>query len=391
MRVGLRLRACALAAASLLLSPSQVAFASGNSTQKGAEIIRLWPGTPPGGSFATTPERTFIEQADWKRQQVTISVSDPSMTVVRPKRGEANGTAVVVAPGGGFVSLVWDLEGTEIADWLATRGVTVFILKYRVSLPGPAEASATEMSQRVALMEPKRKLAVSDAIQAISLIRKNAKEWGIDPNRVGMIGFSAGAMTTMGAVLAEDPAMRPNFAAPIYGGAPSGASASADSPPLFIVHAEDDATVPAASSINIFNIWQAAKRPAELHIYSKGGHGFGMRAQGLPVDGWPSQFENWLGSLKLIKAEAIVPAAVPKDKATTTQESSALSIYRTSIGDLLQNATAKAVIDKHLPGFTQSGALTAARSLTLKEMQSYAPAVLTDERLMAIEDELPKK
>ena len=166
-------------AGALLLLSSGSAIGRERSTAVDPEVVYLWNGDAPGGTLAKTAERTFMEQVDWKEQQVTISVSKPTMTIVRPKAGSANGTAMIVAPGGGFISLVWDLEGTEIADWLAARGVTVFILKYRVSLPTPAEAGVTDSSQRAALMEPRRKLAVADALQAIALVRKNAEKWGL--------------------------------------------------------------------------------------------------------------------------------------------------------------------------------------------------------------------
>lgn len=353
------------------------------------EVIRLWPGAPPGGTLAKTPERTFSEQADWKWQKVTISVSEPTMTVVRPAPGKANGTAMVVAPGGGFVALVWDLEGTEVAQWLADRGVTVFILKYRVSLPSAEEAGATDMAARLAMMEPRRKMAVADAGQAIKFIRQNAAKYGIDPKRVGMMGFSAGAMTTMGTVLSEDPAERPDFAAPIYGAAPLDKLAvPADAPPLFIVHAQNDPLVPPTSSTAIFDAWQKAKRPAELHIYTLGGHGFGMRSQGLPVDRWPSDFEAWLASMDLIAAGKVAKPAPSKAPVPRTAIKEPLSIATTSIGTLLLNSAAKAIVDKHMPGLTQSPVLAAAKSLTLTEVQAFAPTVITNERLSAIEAEL---
>ena len=364
------------------------ALAKESATNSQPEVIRLWSGPPPGGTLAKTPERTFSEQADWKWQKVTISVSDPTMTMVRPAPGKANGTAMVVAPGGGFVALVWDLEGTEVAEWLADRGVTVFILKYRVSLPSAEEAGATDMAARLALMEPRRKMAVADAVQAIKLIRQNAAKYGIDPKRVGMMGFSAGAMTTMGAVLSEDPAGRPDFAAPIYGAAPlDNIAVPADAAPLFIVHAQNDLLVPATASTAMFDAWQKAKRPAELHIYTLGGHGFGMRAQGMPVDRWPSDFEAWLASRDLIAVGKAANPAVPKAPTPATSVKQPLSTATTSIGALLLNPAAKAIVDKHVPGLTQSPVLAAAKSLTLTEVQAFAPTVITDERLAAIEAE----
>lgn len=374
-------------AGALLLLSSSSAIGRERSTAVDPEVVYLWNGDAPGGTLAKTAERTFMEQVDWKEQQVTISVSKPSMTIVRPKAGSANGTAMIVAPGGGFISLVWDLEGTEIADWLAARGVTVFILKYRVSLPTPAEAGVTDSAQRAALMEPRRKLAVADALQAIALVRKNAEKWGIDPNRVGMMGFSAGAVTTMGTVLADNPSQRPNFAGVIYGAVPGGVTAATDSPPLFIVHAQDDPLIPSTSSTAIFDAWQAVKRPAELHIYAQGGHGFGMRAQGLPVDRWALDFEAWLGSRGLIAVQKPAAAVVTKKQSTNAAKAS-LSTTGTAVKVLVSNPAAKGIIDKYIPDLTQSDMLGAVSSLSLREIQAYAPALITDERLSMIDAEL---
>lgn len=368
------------------------ASAKDTAAASAPEVIRLWPGDPPGGTLAKTPERTFSEQADRKWQKVTISVSEPTMTVVRPAPGKANGTAMIVAPGGGFVALVWDLEGTEIAEWLAARGVTAFVLKYRVSLPSVEEVAATDMAVRLALMEPRRKLAVADAAQAIKLVRQDAARWGIDPKRVGMMGFSAGAMTTMGVVMSEDAAERPNFAAPIYGAAPlDKATVPFDAPPIFIAHAQNDSLVPATSGTAMFDAWLKAKRPAELHIYTEGGHGFGMRVQGLPVDRWPTDFEAWLAALDLIAPnKSAKKQTSPKAPASLIGRKGVPSIKTTSIGELLKNSAAKAIVDRNIPGLMDSPVLGASRSLTLTEVQAYASALITDERLTAIETEFRK-
>jgi acetyl esterase/lipase len=358
------------------------------------EVIRLWPGVPPGGSLAKTPERTFAQHVDWKDQMVTISVSDPTLTVLRPPPGKATGTAMVVAPGGGFISLVWDLEGTEIADWLTARGVTVFVLKYRVSLPGPDGVKPGDTTQPARTLEVRRSHAVADAAQAISLIRDGAARWAVDPKRVGMIGFSAGAYTTMGVVLEGNARQRPDFAASIYGGAKlDDVQVTADAPPLFIVHAQDDPLVSPTASTAMFDAWQKAKRPAELHIYEKGGHGFGMRSQGLPVDRWPADFETWLASRGLIR-----PITPPVRRATgnahrarpTVHLPVHYSIEATEVGVLIDNPVTRAILDKQIPGLATSPQITAARSLTLKEIQSFAPNLVTDQRLAAIEAELNK-
>ena len=134
----------------------------------------------------------------------------------------------------------------------------------------------------------------------MKVVRQRASEWGIAPDRIGILGFSAGGMVTMGVVMQSDGESRPNFAAPIYGGSTGGAAVPANAPPLFILCADDDALM-AAGSARLYSEWKAAKKSAELHIYSKGGHGFGMNRRGLPVDNWIERFGDWLGTQGLLK------------------------------------------------------------------------------------------
>jgi len=382
---------CLIAATALSMTTNAAAQVSDTETKP--DIVRLWPGAPPGGSLAKTPERTFSQQFEWKKQLVTINVSDPTMTVMRPPADKANGTAMVVAPGGGFVSLVWDLEGTEVAEWLNARGVTVFVLKYRVSLPEAEAPQPRDMAEAIKLMEPRRKLAVADAKQAITLIREGAARWDIDPKRVGMMGFSAGAITTMGAVLEGNAEQRPDFAASIYGTALiETLKAPADAPPLFIAHAQNDPMVPPTASTAIFEAWVRAKRPAELHIYAAGGHGFGMRTQGLPVDRWPSDFEAWLSSRGLIDSTLVAkPAkAAPAAPETSAVATKRFSVAETEVGLLIDNPETKAILDKYIPGLTGSDQIASVRGLTLKEIQSVLPGGISDEMLASIEAELVK-
>lgn len=266
------------------------------------EIVQIWPGPPPGSEPLAEPESSKEEQSGANRITIVRNVAVPTMTVVRPEAGKANGTAMLVLPGGAFMALAWDYEGMEVAQWLAKRGITAFVLKYRVSAlplaPGEAPPGMAELIRR---LEPKRKLAVSDAAQAMSIVRRDAATYGIDPDRIGMIGFSAGAVTTLGVLLEGDAAKRPNFAASIYGMTMIGSpKVPADAPPLFLAHAQDDGLIPPQSSTQLFDLWSAAKRPAELHLYAAGGHGFGMRPKSLPVDHWPVAFEAWLSSLGLL-------------------------------------------------------------------------------------------
>lgn len=272
------------------------------------EVIRVWPGDAPGSSPLKAAETSSTEQSGENRITIIHNVSVPTLTVVRPAPGKANGTGMLVLPGGAFMALAWDLEGTEVAHWLAERGITAFVLKYRVSpLDLPTGQPAPGMETLIQLLQPKRKLAIADAGQAVLVVRANAAKYGLRPDRIGMIGFSAGAITTLGLVLEGEPRQRPDFAAPIYG-MPMIATPTvpADAPPLFLVHAQDDPLVPAEASTQMFDLWTRAKRPAELHIYSQGSHGFGMRPKQRPVDHWPAAFEAWLNSRGLLKPD---PAA----------------------------------------------------------------------------------
>lgn len=273
------------------------------------EVVRIWTGDAPLAQPLGIAETSIKTRSGENDITVITNVSVPTMTVVRPAPGKANGTALLVLPGGAFMALAWDLEGTEVARWLADRGITAFILKYRVSALQPAPTQANpDFATLLKLLQPKRKLAVADAGQAVALIRRDAARYGIDPNRVGMIGFSAGAITTMGVVLEAEPGQRPDFAAPIYGAPGIDAPvAPAQAPPLFLVHAQDDAVVPAQGSTRIFDLWTQAIRPAELHVYAAGGHGFGMRPTGRPVDHWPAAFEAWLEAQGLLKPAPAKP------------------------------------------------------------------------------------
>ena len=148
-----------------------------------------------------------------------------------------------------------------------------------------------------------RELAMADGRQALKVVRQHAGDWGIQADRIGILGFSAGGVVTMGVVMDHDADSQPNFAAPIYGGNTGGAPVPDDAPPLFILCASDD-TGPATSSVNLYAQWRAANRPAELHLYEKGGHGFGMTPRGLPIDHWIERYGEWLDQRGLLKRKS---------------------------------------------------------------------------------------
>jgi acetyl esterase/lipase len=243
------------------------------------------------------------------------NVVTPTLTAYLPERGRSTGTAVVICPGGGFHFLSWDSEGVEVAEWLRDRGVSAFVLKYRLidtgateeelqkhlaqlfgrpGAPVPTPAQARERREIPAL-------AAADGRQAMTVVRRRASEWGIAPDRIGILGFSAGGVVAMGAVMEHDAGSRPSFAAAIYGGGTEGAAVPADAPPLFILVADDDKGA-SPGSVKLYSEWKAAGKPVELHVYSKGGHGFGMNKRGLPVDSWIERFGDWLAVQGLLKA-----------------------------------------------------------------------------------------
>lgn len=288
----------ALCAAPMFLLMAGTAFAAGSPEP---EVIALWPGAAPGTEDWTGPETVQTYPIPGDPIRMVGNVTRPTLTVFRPSPEKANGTAMIVAPGGGFVNLAMDHEGYQVAQWLAERGVTAFILKYRVRpnpnfrMPGNLRKNPelfVQFKQSFAAGIP---IAVADATQAIRQLRANAAHYGIAADRIGMIGFSAGAITTMGTVMNDAAADRPNFAAPIYG-AMDDKAPPAGGPPLFIAVTQDDPAVPATESLKIYSSWTAADLSAELHVYERGGHGFGMRRQNKPVDGWTGAFEAWLKS-----------------------------------------------------------------------------------------------
>lgn len=253
--------------------------------------IRLYPGLAPGSEAATHTEQ-WTQFADGRRAR---NVVVPMLVPVLPAAGKANGTAVIVAPGGAFRLLSMDNEGHLVANWLAQRGVSAFILKYRlVETPAKEEDFIRARQQGAASGQriDTFPLAVDDGRRAVQLVRENAARWNLRPGRVGMIGFSAGAMTTLEVVTGPDAATRPDFAAMIYG--PMGArEVSADAPPVFLALAADDPLF-ANGDFGLVSSWKKAGRPVELHFYERGGHGFGMKKQGLSSDAWPEQFWAWM-------------------------------------------------------------------------------------------------
>jgi len=275
------------------------------------QVIPVWPSAAPGSENWTQKEETTGLPPLAEGSSLVRNVTRPTLTVFLPNPASATGTAVIVCPGGGFYFLSWESEGTEVAKWLSAHGVAAFVLKYRLLDTGPTKEdfakSVTELFATISKgggpSESMRKvmpLAIADGRQAMKVVRQHAPEWGLDPDRIGLMGFSAGGIVTMGVLGEHDAGSRPDFAAPIYGaGIAEGEVTPADPTPLFILCAVDD-TIAAAGSVATYSKWKAAGYPVELHMYAKGGHGFGMNKKGLPTDHWIERFDDWLGELGLL-------------------------------------------------------------------------------------------
>jgi acetyl esterase/lipase len=269
------------------------------------DAIELYDGPAPGSEGWThTEQRYFSESLD---TEVVTNVVAPTLTPVLPAAGAGNGAAVVVAPGGAYHVLSIRSEGFDVAERLAAHGIAAFVLTYRL-VPCEHDAVA-EMTRKAGEdldamltdMLAVADLAAADAEAAVRLVRSRAEEFGVDPRRIGFMGFSAGGNVTMRVALTDDPAARPDFLAPVYAtlrgielvAAPEGSG------PMFLVAATDDELGLARDSITLYETWRRARLPVELHLYARGGHGFGMRTQGLPSDTWIDRFLDWFDAAGL--------------------------------------------------------------------------------------------
>lgn len=261
----------------------------------------IWPGDAPGSEGWQQQE--LEAQSDGIGIRVVRNVARPTLTAYLPDAARATGTAAVVCPGGAFHFLAIEHEGTQVASWLNARGIAAFVLRYRLVETPPADddfrqamaATFADRDQLDAQIAPVKGMVIADGLQALRVVRQRAAEWGVAPERTGIMGFSAGGYVAAGAALRYDAASRPSFAAPIYPAPIDSDAAPPDAPPLFLAMASDD-EMAVGASLPLLAQWRAAGRPAELHIYAAGGHGFGMNTQGLPSDAWIERFGEWLAS-----------------------------------------------------------------------------------------------
>ena len=263
-----------------------------------ADSIAL-PFQKPGDIRWEGGERHYFSPV-WNTQVVT-NVSSPSLEVYRPAPGTNNRAAVVVAPGGGLFGLSINSEGRQVAAWLAAKGFTAFVLKYRLAPTGAD--GITEVSKQFetdpqgAMARVKRVLpySVADGLSAVAYARSHAREYGFDANKVGFMGFSAGGAVTMGVGYEGKGDQAADFLVPVYPWTDAYAVADApeNAPPMLVVCATDDPLGLAPGSVALYSAWQKAGKTVGLHMYSQGGHGFGMRIQNLPSDHWIERFYDW--------------------------------------------------------------------------------------------------
>lgn len=263
------------------------------------QIIPVWTenAIDTENSSQTEQETIFPPTFVPYEAKLERNVTQATLTAYLPDPSIANGAAVIVCPGGCFSFLQIESEGTEVAHWLNERGIAAFVLKYRLA---PTPVRDDDFIQQfmaivhdVAQMQAQAPIGIIDGQQALKIVRERAAGWNIDPERIGILGFSAGGVISLAAATRYKAGNRPNFAATIYGPVWQELAVPVDAPPLFIALANDDPSI-SDGNMPLYNAWKASDHPVELHIYAKGNHGFGMTKQGLPSDHWIEQFGVWL-------------------------------------------------------------------------------------------------
>ena len=285
---------------------------------EGHQQIPLWPGTPPDAKPLPGPEKIKVGKDHLIAGKPVIAITNidrPTMTVYVPN-GKNTGAAVLVIPGGGFEILAMDLEGTEVCDWLVAKGIACVLLKYRV----PSHPYDWRTNTRPHNLEVPVE-SLEDTQRAMRMVRFHAAEWHIDPHKLGVLGFSAGGYlvaqisTNFAKSLyapgdeADKQSSRPDFAVAVYPGHLStednqlnpNVPVSKETPPTFIVQAEDDHVDGVEQALVYYRALSDAEVPVEMHLYAKGGHAFGLRPTQLPITHWPILVEQWLRTIHVVQ------------------------------------------------------------------------------------------
>jgi acetyl esterase/lipase len=284
----------------------------------GHSQVPIWSGTVPNAQPIPGIEEigdgdSLVAGRAWREVR---NVSRPTMTVYSPKRRNS-GAAVVVFPGGGYQLLAIDLEGTEVCDWLTSRGITCVLLKYRVPHTGPAWDNRCGCYR-----ETKSSMALEDAQRTVGLVRLNAAKWHVNPQKIGVLGFSAGAHLAVAisthfeqrlypvADAADKESCRPDFAVALYPGRLWSkddkfelnpfVTVTSKTPPTFLVHAEDDDVNNVNHSLVYYAALKKAGVSAEIHLYARGGHAFGLRRTKFSITEWTLLMQKWLGTIGMI-------------------------------------------------------------------------------------------
>ncbi|MCS6865009.1 MAG: alpha/beta hydrolase [Gemmataceae bacterium] len=268
-------------------------------------VIKLWPGQAPGETKDLGPEKYLETKKGQLEVKRLTNVTEPTITIYPVAKEKNTATAVIVAPGGGYNILAIEHEGTDVCQWLNKLGVTAVLLKYRVP--------------RREMQTPENLAMIQDAQRAVILVRSQAKEYGIDPNRIGMLGFSAGGNLTAWTCLTtkrmydkidatdETFSHQPNFGLLIYpgglidkdGNLKPEFTVTNHSPPMFFAHSSDD-NISSENSIALYLALKKNKVPAEMHLYASGGHGYGLRPLPHPCASWPDRAAEWMKSRGLL-------------------------------------------------------------------------------------------
>ena len=277
-------------------------------------VVDVWPGKAPDEPGTIGPEKSLMSKESVRTQveiteptKLVTNVTKPTLTIYRPAKEKDTGAAVVICPGGGYWNLFWQIEGEEVAEWLNSQGVTGIILKYRVPRR-PDEPKGV----------PARR-PLQDSQRAVSLIRSKAKDWGIDPDRIGIIGFSAGGHLAIATATSfekrtyepqddiDNVPCRPNFAIPVYSGylkelLEKGMKVPAKTPPVFLVHGNEDLVSSPEHSALMYLALKRAGVSAELHIYARTAHDFGVRSSDRPYGAWMQACAQWMRDQGFLKA-----------------------------------------------------------------------------------------